>query len=222
MLLGHYAVALAAKSYAPRTSLGTLVLAAQLPDLIWPVFILLGWEHVAIVPGLMAASPFDFVHYPISHSLLTVALWSVVLGGGYFVFRRYEAGAAIIAVLVLSHWLLDALMHRPDLPLWPRSQMKIGFGIWNSIAATVIIEATLFAAAIVIYTRATRPRDGLGTYALVAMLALLLLIFAGGFFVAPPPSARVVAWAGLGLWLLVPWAAWIDRHREASRRHGIG
>src|SRR4051812_9063386 len=98
MLLGHYAVALAAKSYAPRTSLGTLVLAAQLLDLMWPVFILLGWEHVEIVPGLMAASPFDFVQYPISHSLLTTVLWSVVLGGGYYVFRRYARGAAIIMV----------------------------------------------------------------------------------------------------------------------------
>jgi len=222
MLLGHYAVALAAKSYAPRTSLGTLVLAAQFPDLIWAVFILVGWERVAIVPGLMAASPFDFVHYPISHSLLTVALWSVVLGGGYFVFRRYARGATIIAVAVVSHWLLDALMHRPDLPLWPGSSIKIGFGLWNSIAATVLIELTLFAAGIVIYTRATRPRDRLGTHALMAMLALLLVIFAGGFFVGSPPSEHVVAWAGVGLWLFVPWAAWIDRHREASRRHGIG
>jgi LexA-binding, inner membrane-associated putative hydrolase len=222
MLLGHYAVALAAKSYAPRASLGTLVLAAQLPDLIWPVLILLGWEHVAIVPGLMAASPFDFVHYPISHSLLTVALWAVVLSGGYFVFRRYARGAAVIAAAVVSHWLLDAPMHRPDLPLWPGSAIKVGFGLWNSIAATLIIEVTLFAAGIIIYTRATRPRDRLGTHALIAMLAFLLLIFASGFFVAPPRGEHVVAWAGVGLWLLVPWAAWIDRHREASRRHGMG
>jgi hypothetical protein len=222
MLLGHYAIALAAKSYAPRTSLGTLVLAAQFPDLIWPVFIFLGWEHVAIVPGLMAASPFDFVYYPISHSLLTIALWSVVLGGGYFVFRRYARGAAIIVVAVVSHWLLDALMHRPDLPLWPGSSVKVGFGLWNSIAATLIIEVTLFVAGIVIYTSATRPRDRLGTQALIAMLALLILIFAAGFFLAPPHGAHLVAWAGLGLWLFVPWAAWIDRHREASRRHGMG
>lgn len=222
MLLGHYAVALAAKSYAPRTSLATLVLAAQLLDLMWPVFILLGWEHVAIVPGLMAASPFDFLQYPISHSLLTTVLWSVLLGGGYYVFRRYGRGAVVIVVAVVSHWLLDALMHRPDLPLWPGSAIKIGLGFWNSIAATVIIEGTLFIIGIIIYIRATRPRDRIGTLALASMLTLLLLIFVSGFFAAPPPGEHVVAWAGLGLWLFVPWAAWIDRHREASRRHGMG
>ena len=222
MLLGHYAVALAAKSYAPRTSLGTLVLAAQLLDLMWPVFILVGWEHVVIVPGLMAASPFDFVQYPISHSLATTVLWSVLLGSGYHVFRRYGRGAAIIVVAVVSHWLLDAVMHRRDLPLWPGSAIKIGLGLWNSIAVTVILEGTLFLIGILVYIRTTRPRDRIGTYALVAMLTVLLLIFASGFFAAPPRGEHIVAWAGLGLWLFVPWAAWIDRHREATRRHGIG
>ena len=222
MLLGHYAVALAAKSYAPRTSLGTLVLAAQLPDLMWPVFILLGWEHVEIVPGLMAASSFDFVRYPISHSLLTTVLWSTVLGAGYYLFRRYGRGAAIIIAAVVSHWFLDAVMHRRDLPLWPGPSIKIGFGLWNSIASTIILEGALFFIGMIIYIRATRPRDGIGTYALLAMLTLLVLIFATGFVTAPPPGEHVIAWAGLGLWLFVPWAAWIDRHREATRRHGIG
>ncbi|MGZ5119810.1 MAG: metal-dependent hydrolase [Burkholderiales bacterium] len=222
MLLGHYAVALAAKRYAPRTSLGTLVLAAQLLDLLWPIFVLLGWERVDIVPGLMAASPFDFVYYPISHSLLTAAIWGVLLGGGYYVFRRNRRGAIVIALAVLSHWLLDVPMHRPDLPLWPGSATKVGFGLWDSVAATVAIEILLLAIGILMYVRATRPRDRTGTLALVAMVVLLTIIFVSGFFAPPPASARWVALAGIGLWLFVPWAYWIDGHREASRVHGGG
>jgi membrane-bound metal-dependent hydrolase YbcI (DUF457 family) len=222
MLLGHYAVALAAKRYAPRTSLGTLVLAAQFLDLLWPMFVLLGWERVNIVPGLMAASPFDFVYYPVSHSLLTAALWGVLLGGGYYVLRRNRRSAIVIAVAVLSHWLLDALMHRPDLPLWPGSATKVGFGLWNSVAATVAIEGLLLLIGLLMYVRATRPRDRTGTVALAAMVVLLAVIFVSGFFAPPPMSARWVALAGIGLWLFVPWAYWIDAHRAASRVHGGG
>jgi membrane-bound metal-dependent hydrolase YbcI (DUF457 family) len=222
MLLGHYAVALAAKRYAPRTSLGTLVLAAQLLDLLWPIFVLLGWERVDIVPGLMAASPFDFVYYPISHSLVTALLWGVLLGAGYYVFRRNRRGAIVIALAVLSHWLLDLPMHRPDLPLWPGSATKVGFGLWNSVAVTVAIEIVLLAIGILVYVRATRPRDRTGTRALLAMVVLLALIFVSGFFAPPPPSARWVALAGIVSWLFVPWAYWIDGHREASRVHASG
>lgn len=222
MLLGHYAVALAAKRYAPRTSLGTLVLAAQFLDLLWPIFVLLGWERVNIVPGLMAASPFDFVDYPISHSLLTAALWGVLLGAGYYVLRRNRRSAIVISVAALSHWLLDALMHRPDLPLWPGSATKVGFGLWNSVAATVAIEGLLFLIGLLMYVRATRPRDRTGTVALAAMVVLLAVIFVSGFFAPPPLSARWVALAGIGLWLFVAWAYWIDAHREASRVHGGG
>lgn len=220
MLLGHYAVALAAKRLAPRTSLGTLILAAQLLDLLWPIFLLLGWERVAIVPGLMAASPFDFVHYPYSHSLLAAVLLGLALGGVYCVLRRYVRGAVVVGLAVVSHWFLDAPMHRADLPLWPGSSVKIGFGLWNSIGATIAIELTLLIAGIMIYTRVTQPRDPWGTRALVAMLVFLALIFLSGFFGRPPPSERAVALLTLSLCLLVPWGYWIDRHREPSRVHG--
>ena len=220
MLLGHYAVALAAKRYAPRTSLGTLILAAQLLDLIWPVFLLVGWERVHIVPGLMRASPFDFEHYPVSHSLLMALLWAGLLGGAYHIFRRYPRGAAAIAAAVVSHWFLDLPMHRRDLPLWPGSSTKLGLGLWNSIGATVVIELVLLAAGVVIYVGVTRPRDNVGTRALAAMVAVLLLIFLAGFLAPPPNSERAVAVASLALWLLVPWGYWIDRHREPSRLHG--
>ena len=220
MLLGHYAVALAAKRYAPRTSLGTLILAAQLLDLIWPLFLLLGWERVRIEPGLMAASSFDFEHYPISHSLLMSLVWGLVLGGGYLVFRRYPRGAAVIGAAVVSHWLLDVPMHRPDLALSPGSTVKLGLGLWNSAAATVFVEVCLLAGGVALYTRVTQPRERAGTRALVAMIAVLVVLFLVALFGPPPATDKGLALASLALWIFVPWGYWIDRHREPSRLHG--
>lgn len=214
MLLGHYAVALAAKRFAPQISLGTLILAAQLLDLLWPVFILLGWERVRIVPGIMAASPFDFVHYPFSHSLAAAIVWAMLFGGGYYALRRRARGAAVVGAAVLSHWFLDAPMHRPDLPLWPGSAIHVGLGLWNSVPLTIAVETLLFLLGILVYLRITRPRDRVGTGALLALLTVLALIFFGGLFADPPPGARAVAYAGLGLWLFVAWGYWIDRHRR--------
>jgi membrane-bound metal-dependent hydrolase YbcI (DUF457 family) len=220
MLLGHYAVALAAKRYAPRTSLGTLILAAQLLDLIWPLFVLAGWERVHIVPGLMAASPFDFEHYPISHSLLAAVAWAGLVAGTYLVFRRYPRGAAAIAAAVVSHWVLDVLMHRRDLPLWPGTSSKIGFGLWNSIAATLLVECALLAVGVAMYVRTTQPRERTGTRGLQAMIAVLVLLLIAAVFGPPPTSERGLAFASLALWLFVPWGYWVDAHRETSRLHG--
>jgi len=117
MFLGHSGIALAAKRAAPRTSLGALTFAAQWLDELWPILLLAGVEQVRIVPGLLAASPLDFVHYPWSHSLLMAAVWAIVIGAIYRVARRDSRGALVVGALVLSHWLLDLPMHRPDLPL---------------------------------------------------------------------------------------------------------
>src|SRR2546430_13851934 len=102
MFIGHFGVALAAKKVAPRTSLGILILAAQFADLLWPILLLAGVEHVEIVPGITKVSPFDFTDYPFSHSLLMVLVWSVVVGGVYYVLRRYQRGAFVIASALIS------------------------------------------------------------------------------------------------------------------------
>jgi len=213
MFLGHYAVAFAAKRAAPRTSLGVLVLAAEWLDEIWPVFLLLGWERVRIVPGLMAASPMDFEHYPISHSLLLVLGWSALLGLAYFALRRYRRGAWVVALVVASHWVLDLLVHRPDLPLWPGGP-RLGLGLWNSLPATVVLELGFFGAGLWIYFRFTRALDRIGSWGAWAMAALLLVIYVASSFGPPPPDARSVAVASLALWIFVPWGWWVDRHRE--------
>lgn len=213
MFLGHYAVALSAKRAAPQTSLGTLILAAQLLDLLWPIFLLVGLEQVRIVPGLMAASALDFAHYPITHSLLAVAGWAVLLGAGYYALRRYAAGAWVVGVAVLSHWFLDAPMHRPDLPLWPGAETRVGGGLWHSVPATIAVELGLLVLGLALYLRSTRARDRIGSWGLWAMVGVLVFFFLGGSFGPPPPSERALAVTALGLWLFVPWGYWIDRHR---------
>lgn len=212
MFLGHFAVALGAKRVAPHTSLGTLVAAAQLIDLVWPALILLGVEVVRIDPGNTAYTPLDFVSYPITHGATSVLLWAAAFGAAYMWRRRYRAGAWVVAGLVASHWLLDALSHRPDLPLWPGGP-RVGLGLWGSVPATVAVESLLFAGGAWLYYRTTRWKDGVGRFGLYAYLGLLLLISAGNLLGPPPPSVEAIGVAGLALWLFVPLAAWIDRHR---------
>src|SRR6266404_408716 len=142
MFIGHFGVALTAKRIAPRTSLALLILAAEFLDLIWPVFLLLGIEHVRVVPGITKVQPFDFYDYPFSHSLTMALRWALAVGLIYFLVRRYARGAWTLAVLVVSHWVLDFIVHRPDLPLWPGGP-KVGLGLWNSWAASISVELLL-------------------------------------------------------------------------------
>lgn len=215
MFLGHYAAALAAKKAAPRASLGTFILAAQLVDLLWPAFLLLGLEHVRVDPGNTAFTPLDFVSYPITHSLLAVLGWGALLGGIYRVARRYPRGGWIVAALVVSHWILDALTHRPDLPLIPGGETMVGLGLWNSVAATIVVEAALFVGAVWLYARTTRAIDRTGRWGFRSLVAVLTVIYVGNLFGPPPPGEQEIAIVSLVLWLFVPWGYWIDRHRIA-------
>ena len=219
MFLGHYGLAFAAKRVAPRASLGTFALATQLLDELWPIFVLVGLERVRVAPGLMAANPLDFEYYPYSHSLAGAVVWSILLGAIYYAARRDRRNAVVVGLLVLSHWILDVPMHRPDLPLWPGSATRVGLGAWRSIPLTIVLELAVFTFGLVVYLRTTRARDRIGRWALWAMVAALLLIFASGF-ASPPPNGRAVALGALGLWLFVPWGYWIDRHRELIAREG--
>jgi membrane-bound metal-dependent hydrolase YbcI (DUF457 family) len=214
MFLGHYAVAIGAKKVAPQTSLGTLLAAAAFLDLVWPVLVLAGAERVVVAPGTTAFTPLDFEHYPISHSLLMSAVWGVAFGAVYYVIRRDRRGAAVLAALVVSHWGLDAVVHRPDLPLTLVGDARVGLGLWNSIPGTLAVELAMLAAAVWLYVGATFARDRVGSIGLAAFLLFVLAIYAGAAFGPPPPSATAIAWSDMGQWLVVLLAAWIDRHRS--------
>jgi len=216
MFIGHNAVGFASKRVAPRTSLGWLMAAPQLLDLIWPVFLVLGIEHVRIVPGNTRFTPLDFYDYPWSHSLLMAIVWGALFALAYYAKARYTAGAVTLFFGVVSHWLFDFITHRPDMPLYPGGP-KVGLGLWNHPAATMIVEGILFVAGIAIYVRTTRPRDKTGVYALWSLVALLAIIYVVAAKGTPPPNVNVLAGSAFAAFLFPPWAMWIDRHREARR-----
>ena len=214
MFIGHFALGLAAKRVAPRTSLGTLFAAPTLADLLWPVFLLTGWERVSIVPGPNPFLTLSFDSFPISHSLLTLVGWGTLFALPYRLRTGYARGAVVVALLVVSHWVLDFATHVPDMPLYPGSP-RVGLGLWHSVAGTVIVEGLMLAAGTWIYLRATRARDAAGRYGLGALLALLVVSYVGSLFTGPPPTLRALEIGGIVFgWLFVLLAAWADRHRE--------
>jgi len=218
MFLGHYGVAFAVKRAAPRTSLGALAFAAQFLDELWPILLLLGVEQVRIVRNMPGSLGLDFTYYPFSHSLVMSIVWGILIGGAYYLLRHDARGAWVVGLLVVSHWLLDLPMHVRDLPLWPgASSPKVGLGLWHFAAATYVIEFGIYAAGIWAYVRATRARDRIGSWGLWAFVLVLAIIYVTSN--GPPPSSvRVLAWSALGLWLFVPWAWWVDKHRYYAGR----
>jgi len=215
MFIGHIGVALAAKKVAPKVSLGTLVIAAQFVDLLWPFFLLIGVEHVRISPGITAFTPLDFYDYPISHSLVTGVGWGIVLGFVYYRFRRSLRDAFILGACVLSHWVLDFISHRPDMPIVPGVNLYVGLGLWNSVPATIVVEAAIFGTGVLLYLRATSALDRTGTYAFWSFIVFLIAAWVANMVGGAPPSVGAIAWGGQASWLLVAWAYWADRHRTS-------
>ena len=219
MFIGHFAVAFAAKKVAPKASLGTLLLAATFPDVVWPVLVLLGIERFRIVAGYTSVNPFEFVYYPWSHSLLMTVVWALVFALAYHALKSDRTGAIWIGMAVASHWVLDFVSHRPDLPLYPGGDERLGLSLWQSLPATFAVEGLMFAAAVVLYVRFTRAKDRTGTIAWWAFIAVLLALYIPGPWSPPPPSENAVAIVGLiALAIFAPWAYWIDRHREPVSR----
>ena len=212
MFLGHLAVGFAAKRAAPKTSLGVLLGASELIDLLFPVFVLLGWERVWIEPAGNAFTRAGFF-YPFSHSLAGTLLWAVAAGAVYWAVTRKRRGAAVVALVVLSHWLLDAASHKPDMPLYAGASPMVGLGLWYSVAGTIVVELLMLAAGVWLYARASRPGDRFGRYGLWSFVALMLVLYASMVLGPPPPDSKAFAWVGLSFVLLFLYVAWVDRHR---------
>ncbi len=218
MFIGHYALGFAAKRIAPHTSLGTLFVAPTLADLLWPIFLLLGWEHAHVVPGPNPFLTLWLDDYPISHSLLMLMVWGALFGWLYRRRSRDKRAAVVIAVLVVSHWVLDFITHRPDEPLYPGGP-EVGLGLWNSVGGTVIVESAMLLAGVVIYLRNTRARDGIGRWGLLALVLVLAGSYYGTLFSPTPTDMKGMAVFGIVFgWLFVLVAWWIDRHRNSIPR----
>lgn len=217
MFVGHLAVALGAKKVEPKMPLSAGVAASFGLDLLWPVLLLTGAESVRIEPGATAFTPLAFESYPWSHSLLMVTLWGTVVLVVATALSGHLKVGGLLGALVVSHWALDVITHRPDLPLWPGGPV-VGLGLWSSIGGTFLVEGGLLVIGLLLYASATRPKRRRGTVGLAALVALTVVIWASGPFAPPPPSVSAIAGAGLALWLFVPWAHWIEGNRERAHR----
>ncbi len=213
MFIGHFGVALAAKKVNKEPSLGTFFIAAQFIDLLWPIFLLLGIESVKISPGDTAFTPLEFIYYPFSHSLLGVLFWGILLGVIYYLIKKNYKASMLLGALVLSHWVFDFITHKPDLPLFPWGELKVGLGLWNSVLFTVIVEVAIFVAGLLIYFKTTKAVNKKGRFGFWGLMIFLALIYIMNMSGDPPPSVDAIAYIGLLQWLLVAWAYWIDKNR---------
>lgn len=215
MFIGHFALGFGAKKAAPEVSLGTLFLACQFADLLWPTLVLTGIESVEVQPGNTVVTPLNFTHYPYSHSLVALLGWAVLGTLGYLAFHRSQIKAALtLGALVLSHWVLDVFSHRPDMPITLAGTQRLGIGLWNSLPGTITVELSLFLVGAGLYARATEAADRKGGIGFWALAAFLLVADFANMFGPPPPSALAVAWSAQAIWFLVVWGYWIDRHRR--------
>jgi hypothetical protein len=213
MFVGHFAVGFAAKAVAPKTNVAWFVTASVLADLLFTLFLLVGIEHMRLSPGASAVNPMNFYDYPWSHSLAMDCAWGAVFGGIFWAATRDLRASIVIALAVVSHWVLDAASHIPDMPLVPSNAIKIGLGLWRSLPATLVVEGALWAAGLWLYARTTTPRDAIGRWSYWVFVVFLTALYAGNLFGPPPPNVRIVAWVNLSLIIALGWPAWFDAHR---------
>jgi hypothetical protein len=214
MFVGHLALALGGRKVSRATSLVWLMIAANLVDLLWPLFLLAGLERVRIDPGNTAFTPLAFDAYPWTHSLLMGVAWGIAFGA----LARWRGvtrwGAWLIGALVLSHWALDFVTHRPDLPMSPWADGRYGLGLWQSIPLTFTVEGVLWIAGIALSLRVRRPGGVHGQVAFWSFVTVSTFLWATSPFSPPPPDARALALFALVGWVIVPWAWWIERTSE--------
>ena len=214
MFIGHFAVGFAAKKFAPRTNLAVLITAPIFLDVLWPFFLLAGWEHVRIDPGNTRFTPLDLYDFPWSHSLLMSIVWATLFASIYYFVARYRAGTIAVWIGVVSHWVLDWITHRPDMQLYPGGS-RFGIGLWNSIPGTLTVELTMFAVGIWIYVHTTHARDWIGRWVFGAYVVLLLAAYIGDRLGGPPANVMSdIVWPAIIITpIMILWAWWFDRHR---------
>jgi hypothetical protein len=219
MFIGHFGLSLVAKKAAPKVSLGTLFIATQFVDLLWPFLLVFHVEKFAVVPGYTKTNPLDFLYFPYTHSLFMGAVWGLVVGGLYWLFKRDTRGMIVIGLCVLSHWFLDLIVHTTDLPLTPFGDYKVGFGLWNQVAITLIVEFALFSIGMYDYVSCTRAKNKIGKWMLWVLAALLVVVQIGNTL-GPAPSDSViklfVSFTPL-MTIIITIAYWVDRNRQVAK-----
>ncbi len=219
MFIGHYGPAFAAKAVRKSIPLWVLFLAVQVLDVFWSIFVLLGIEKVRIVPGITATNPLDLYYMPYTHSLVAAVLWAIAAGLIYWLFRRADglSAAALVCGAVFSHWVLDLLVHRPDLPLFGNT-LKVGLGLWNYPALAFALEVGLLFGGMYLYFEATKTRTRSGRYGMVVLGLVMVVIQAVVFFGAPPTSNRAAAITALTLYIVLAAVAYWREEKRAPRK----
>ena len=225
MFLGHYGVAFALKRAEPKVSLGTLFLAVQLVDLLWGICLLLGWEQARIVPGYTAASPLEFVSYPITHSLLAGVLWGIAAAALYYSWpttdtARHWQASAVVGLAVLSHWFLDLVVHVRDLPLASDDSAKLGLGLWRSVAGTTAVELIVFLGGLSLYLTLRTRRQVVPRARTLVVAALLLIVYFAASFGPTPASVREIAIADIAFIIIAALlGSWANLRAAAPEPH---
>jgi len=214
MVIGHFGFGLGAKKYAPKLSLGTLFLAVQFADILWPILLLLNIEHVGLRPD-NPKFPFDFTDYPFTHSLLMAAIEGLLFAGVYWMLKKDLRTALVLGICVLSHWVLDLVVHAPDLPLYPGNSPKVGLGLWNWPWLTALVEGVLFVIGFTFYYTTTRAKRPAGKWGLWLLVVLLVIGHVAGLCSPLPDSVRAVGWAAQLQWIYILLAYWVDHNRMA-------
>jgi hypothetical protein len=142
-------------------------------------------------------------------------VWAVLFGVIYFLFKKNFKSALLLGVLVISHWVLDLIVHIPDLPIFPGGSVKVGLGLWNSIPLTIIVEGSIFLIGVYLYFKSTKTKNKTGTFALWSLVIFLILIYILNIIGPPPESAEAIGYVGLSQWLIIAWGYWIDRNRQS-------
>lgn len=215
MFIGHFGAGLAAKSFDKKILLGVLILASQFADLIWPVLVLLKLEKVAIETGFTSTAQLNLAGYPWSHSLPAVIMWAFLLGIIYYLVKKDFFSSLIVGTLVVSHWVLDLFTQSFDLKIFPWLGYKAGFGLWNSILLTILVEAALFIVGVYLFWRVTKTKDAKYNVRFWSFVIFLIIVYVMTVFGPPPPSEMELVYTSLSLWIFVLWGFWIDNKVKA-------
>ncbi|MBS1486094.1 MAG: hypothetical protein JST43_00790 [Bacteroidetes bacterium] len=213
MFIGHYALGFASAKIKKSPSLATMLMAVVFLDLLWPVFVLCGIETFRIDIGNTKITPLNFESYPYSHSLLMALVWGLVFGLIYFLITKNKSGAFLLVGLVFSHWILDFITHRPDLPIFPWDDFKVGLGLWNYPVAESIIEIGMFIAGVFLYFNSAKHKRRIVVWALVITF---LVVHLANLLGPPPPSKNAVTWSANLVWLFILWAWWAEKKTEVN------
>ena len=215
MFVGHYGPSFAAKKTEPSVPLWVLFIAVQFLDILWAPLVLLRIEKVRIVRHFTASNALDLYYMPYTHGLLTALFWSLFAGVlYYFVVRSSPRQAGVVVGLaVFSHWVLDFIVHVPDLPLYGNAA-KVGLGLWNTPALAYPLESAVLLGGMWLCLRRRQAR----TSQAWTLGGLLLVIQAYNTFLAPPPTSdRVFAVTALVAYAVFAVAIWWLEDRRATR-----